>query len=190
MRYFCQMGEIIKNMNSIDITVQNYIETIRAPLLTDFFYPLSAVFDVSLSTVLVCLATIVLIYLFCGRYKAFLFSGTISIGVALSTTFKLVFDTVRPVGGLFVVSGPSFPSYHATIVTIFFICLMYIFDSHLPKLWRVFFNVFSVLIIFLVSFSRIYLGVHWFSDVIGGFVLGFVISISAIYIFKSLYGQK
>jgi len=38
--------------------------------------------------------------------------------------------------------------------------------------------------VLLVSFSRVYLGVHWFSDVLGGMILGGAISWVFISLFK------
>src|SRR3989344_1627874 len=68
--------------------------------------------------------------------------------------------------------------------TIFFVILIYIFDSCFRSRGRVIFNTICLSGIMLVAFSRLYLGVHWLSDVLFGIILGVLISYISIFIFK------
>lgn len=69
----------------------------------------------------------------------------------------------------------SFPSGHATVAMafygfLFYLLLMYLTSSN----WRNFVFFLAILFILGMGFSRIYLGVHYLSDVLGGFAIGFV----------------
>ena len=70
----------------------------------------------------------------------------------------------------------SFPSGHATGTMI----LALWFGYHYKK-WMPYFLTFAL----IISFSRVYVGVHWTSDVLGGMLLGYIIVKSFIYIWES-----
>ena len=59
------------------------------------------------------------------------------------------------------------------------------FGYHYKK-WMLYFIAFAL----VVSFSRIYVGVHWPSDVLGGIILGFAVSSGFIYVWKRYLVQK
>lgn len=72
-------------------------------------------------------------------------------------------------------SGSSFPSGHVIHVVVFFgylFTLMFILKEIAPSI-RYSIAVFSLAMIVLISLSRIYLGAHWASDVIGGYLVAF-----------------
>lgn len=82
----------------------------------------------------------------------------------------------------------SFPSLHSFGAVLIYGFLAYVFIS-LTKKWQQKINVafWVFLLILLIGFSRIYLGVHFFSDVIAGYILGILwlaIGINATQIFQ------
>jgi undecaprenyl-diphosphatase len=109
---------------------------------------------------------------------------TIFVGGIITYFLKIFFDVSRPSMAVISVLGQSFPSYHAVAATIFFLMLIYIFDDYLKSAIRFVFNFACIFMIFAVSFSRIYLGVHWFSDVFAGVILGGFIVYFSIKIFR------
>ncbi len=67
----------------------------------------------------------------------------------------------------------SFPSAHATLITALYLLLIYMVWTLVPsKPLRIVVSVVLLACVLLVSFSRIYLGVHYLSDVLAGMALG------------------
>jgi membrane-associated phospholipid phosphatase len=90
----------------------------------------------------------------------------------LSNSFKALLDRPRPEPGLADADGAAFPSGHATQGTSYFVMLAVVLLGVLPRPWRGVAAIIAVGLGLLSGLSRIYLGVHWFTDVIGGFALG------------------
>jgi undecaprenyl-diphosphatase len=162
-------------MHSIDIYIQNYLSLSRTPGVTENMYVISTFFDLSLAFVLVVFCVAVLVYLVRGLSYTKLFLSSLVLGGFVVFISKYAFNVNRPVDAVTTAFGQSFPSYHATIATIFFGILIYIFDTYLSRVWRIIFNIFCISFVLLISFSRIYLGVHWFSDIVGGICLGVLV---------------
>jgi undecaprenyl-diphosphatase len=70
----------------------------------------------------------------------------------------------------------GFPSGHVVHYVVFFgfLLTVMIVDKSISTVWRNIVGIFSAFLILTVSISRIYLGAHWATDVIGGYLFGFV----------------
>jgi undecaprenyl-diphosphatase len=113
-----------------------------------------------------------------SRYRMALVVAFTSFGGMLATAvLKEVFARPRPtvVPHLREVSSSSFPSGHAMQSAIVYLTLgamlMRIVEGRLTKMYVLAIAVFLTL---LVGCSRVYLGVHYPTDVIGGWIIGFV----------------
>lgn len=111
-------------------------------------------------------------YLFIKNRKIGIYSLTNLIMIfILNTIVKFIVQRPRPSGyNMIVESGYSFPSGHSMVSTAFYGFIIYLIYKYLKsnKLKLIYISILFLLIIF-ICISRIYLGVHYASDVLGGF---------------------
>ena len=95
--------------------------------------------------------------------------------LSLMFLLKLSFQRSRPdIPLLEKVSGFSFPSGHALMSVAFYGMLIYIVSSEIKTRWIKYSLIIILsLLIFLIGYSRVYLRVHYASDVMAGFAVGF-----------------
>jgi len=94
-------------------------------------------------------------------------------GLALGALAKLLVNRPRPTGGLILETGLSFPSQHALMAVIFFSLVMYWLAKKIQRQWLKYLCLAAAAgLVALISFSRLYLKVHWTSDVVAGLALG------------------
>jgi undecaprenyl-diphosphatase len=92
----------------------------------------------------------------------------------LSPWLKSIFDRDRPPSGtaLAHLADPSFPSGHASQAAAVWAMLAAVLAPALPARLRPAVWPLALAIAVLVGLTRLYLGVHWLTDVIGGWALG------------------
>lgn len=95
--------------------------------------------------------------------------------ITLNIVLKYFFDRERPMSPLVEASGLSFPSGHSMVAASFYGLLIYMVwhnvrNVHLRNTLIVLLAVFVI----LIGFSRVYLRVHYASDVLAGFAAGFL----------------
>jgi len=107
---------------------------------------------------------------------------------------KNLFGRQRPdVPLIFKAEGLSFPSGHALFSITFYGLLIYIiYKSMLQKWIKWLLIVFLAVLIFIIGFSRVYLRVHYATDVIAGFCVGFLWLVFAIWMMSRMerYSRK
>ncbi|MBR8831116.1 MAG: phosphatase PAP2 family protein [Chlorogloea purpurea SAG 13.99] len=93
----------------------------------------------------------------------------------LNTQMKLVFGRIRPElwTRLIKETSYSFPSGHALGSLVLYGIIAYLLSQHYPR-WEKLFYCLAVILIGIIGFSRLYLGVHWPTDIIAGYVTGFL----------------
>lgn len=125
----------------------------------------------------VVLLTTILLILFKFRREALFCFLTLGIGV-LTYSIKVFINRPRPnsdfVKVLTEAKYQSFPSGHTSFYLVFFGLISFFIYHHkwFKKGYRISLIVIFMSLIFLVPISRIYLGAHWFTDVLGGFFIG------------------
>jgi len=150
------------------VEIIQFIQSVHTPSLDRFFGFVTNLHDVN-----IYVATFPLLYwLYDKRFTRYLLSVFLLGGVWASFGLKEVFGTARPteadgVRQLFQETGTgfAFPSGHAQGPMAFYGALA----LHFRKTWI---TVVGGLLIFLIGFSRLYLGLHWPIDVLGGWAIG------------------
>ncbi|MFO1129078.1 MAG: phosphatase PAP2 family protein [Rhodospirillales bacterium] len=96
-------------------------------------------------------------------------------GLALVTGLKEVFERTRPdlVPHAARVFTTSFPSSHATMSAVVYLTMgALLAGAHADRRLKIFFALLAVTLTLLVGASRVYLGVHWPTDVLAGWCVG------------------
>ncbi|MGF2685956.1 bifunctional DedA family/phosphatase PAP2 family protein [Marinobacter sp. DUT-3] len=162
-------------LQPFDTAVSTWFSQLRQPLFdpTILFFTMTGDAPVLIAAA-GCLS---LVLLFRGYY-----GGAVHILAAAGLTFLLVWllksftGTARPDEVLAPPSSGAFPSGHTAGITV--LCMLsanfVARETRHRRRWRTYLA-FSLPVV-LVAFSRLYLGVHWFTDVIGGLFLGLAIT--------------
>ena len=125
---------------------------------------------------LITTATIIYMLLIRKPSTALFVLAAVASGQALSTLLKHEVDRPRPdlVSHLVNETSLSFPSGHAMLSAVTYLTLGSLAARFLPdRRTKIFVFSLAVLITVLVGTSRVYLGVHWPSDVLAGWCAGF-----------------
>ena len=132
---------------------------------------------------LVSLMTVAVLVMQRRRLQAVIFAATVVCGQALAEAIKLIADRPRPdiVAHFDLVYSSSFPSGHSTMAPVVYLTLAVILDAGEPRRdVRALIFACAVAVIVAVGVSRVYLGVHWPTDVLAGWALGAAIALVAM----------
>jgi membrane protein DedA with SNARE-associated domain/membrane-associated phospholipid phosphatase len=157
-----------------DRTLDNYLHARATPPFTTFFLVVTALGSIE---AVVLLGVVVAAVLAWGRRWLFLGSWLAAVAgsAVLNRVLKGLFDRPRPYfeHPLLVETSYSFPSGHAMESFVVYGMLAYFAVLALRSWeWRVAVVFGAALLVVLIGFSRMYLGVHYFSDVLAGYAAG------------------
>jgi membrane-associated phospholipid phosphatase len=173
---FAGLADEIAAGEDLDLFDQALTAALQQALAADalqFFWIITHLGDVITLTVLG--AAICLLLLLRGHW---LLAAGWSLALAgngiLNKALKGLFQRVRPLHehGLVLEQGWSFPSGHSSGALVAYGMLAYVLVRLTPRVWHLPVTVAAILLILLVGCSRIFLQVHYFSDVIAGYASG------------------
>jgi undecaprenyl-diphosphatase len=171
---------------ALDTAWRDWLIERRSPGLTAV---LTACTTIGSSPVLVALAFGVTSWLAVARHRreAFLVAGTTLGALVLSPLLKGAIERARPDSGHLVqVNSWAYPSGHSLTSTAVIGVLTVLAASRLTaRTARAAVVVAGVLLIVAVGVSRIYLGVHWPTDVLAGWLIGAVWLVICLTIYAS-----
>ncbi|MCR4298611.1 MAG: bifunctional DedA family/phosphatase PAP2 family protein [Gallionella sp.] len=155
----------------IDVRVAEWFHARATPALTQFMLVITNLHGPAAIGIFMALAVL---YLAWKRdwYWLICLMVTVPSGMLLNVLTKYAFHRARPSfdNPLLTLSSYSFPSGHVAGTTLFYGVLAAMLVSKIDT-WRsrVIIVVTVIALILLVALSRVYLGVHYLSDVLGGF---------------------
>ena len=173
---------ITNNIAWFDGPVYNFLHAMFQDKTTTFFLIIT-----SLSSPFVLIVMSLLLLITNKDHKlSFLVILNLLLSTIGNTILKLIFLRERPSDfPLIQESGYSYPSGHSMISMAYYGFLIYIvWQTDWSKKAKIIFSICLGLIIFLIGCSRIYLRVHYPSDVVAGFAISFVYLLTFIHIIK------
>ena len=163
------LGVHLNKFQIFDASVHDIVRKISFPVVEGFWLVIT-----NLASPLFVLAFLVVLLIIIRNKKfgLLLFFNTINIFL-LNQILKAIFSRPRPFDLMLIEeTGYSFPSGHAMLALAFYGFLIYIiWQLNLSKKFKKILTAILIIIIPLIGLSRIYLGVHYPSDILGGFTI-------------------
>ena len=171
----------------IDTTISNLIYKIRSNELDIFMKQITKFANTSTIIAFIIITIIILIKKVKNKKIAQLFLISITTNVILNQLMKFIVRRPRPINKLIEINGYSFPSGHAMISMMFYGFLIYLYYRLIKnEKLKIILITTHIILIILIGLSRIYLNVHYFSDVITGFLM----SILHLFLIISIINKK
>lgn len=175
---FIELTEKVQGetIDAFDNKVTDYVTSFRTPGLNQFFIFVTDLGDVYAYMVATTLAALFFFYKLKNKRFILQLLGVLILSALANIALKRAFDRARPtIDHMVVVETLSYPSGHAMSAMAFYGFLIYlVFKIKMSKWLRMFLTVLFAALVFLIGLSRIYLGVHFPSDVVGGLIAGLI----------------
>jgi undecaprenyl-diphosphatase len=174
---------------SFDVAVTRALQSIQFPGFTEFMQWVSwGGYDPQ--SIMIAGVIVLLLYNFNWQWEAGVASGSAIFGALSNLLIKDLIHRSRPTPDLVKIfqslDSYSFPSGHVMFYTIFFGFIFFLGFTLLKSSWkRTLLLIFLGSLIALIGISRIYLGAHWASDVIGAYLLSFPMLAGSIWVYHN-----
>lgn len=154
------------------------VKQLRTPALTTFMKLITKLSDTGMIIILAIILSLLFIFKWKKPKVAKLIPYSLIMVTSMNQILKFIFQRERPIGyRLIEIGGYSFPSGHSMVSMAFYGLLIYIICHYVEnKYLKNSLIILNILIIIFIGISRVYLGVHYLSDVLTGY------SISVIYL--------
>ncbi len=165
---------------------QTVIDAIRGMASGQMDTIMKAITGLGSTRQIVIILSVVVVYLLSKKhYQLAIFIILVNaISPLVNTWLKNWYERPRPVENPYkLYESYSFPSGHATASIVMFMSLCYLV-YHLARKQMKTMVIASTAVVLLIGVSRVYLGVHYPTDVLGGYIAGSMWVLLSIYIFE------
>ena len=167
-------GVLEQETMALDLAVLAFLQQFSSPQLTT---AATAVSLLGAEGIWVIAVVLVVRFAWQRRWSAVLILLLVVVGAQiLNDLLKALFHRTRPepVVGFIGAQGFSFPSGHAMVSAAFYFYLVYLTWRLVHGWWRGVLIGGMVVLVLLIGLSRLYLEVHYLSDVVAGYLAGFL----------------
>ena len=188
IKLFIELTEFLKSdvLANYDTAVTNFFIDFRSPAITTVFTFITNFGDTLGYVIMFSLSAIFFYWILKSWKYVAQIALVMILALGSNLLLKKTIDRARPVSEHLVeVETLSFPSGHATMAMAFYGFIIYlIFSLPINKFIKFFLITIFAFLILGIGLSRIYLGVHYPSDVFGGFIAGFIWVVFCVMIFN------
>ncbi len=179
-------------VNAFDLSISKAVRSFASPGLTKFTLIFTSTLNPLQTTVIVLLISGTLFYFKKKWQSIFLLTNSLIIGFVINTLAKIIIARPRPgFKHLIHVSSYSYPSGHAMGAMLLFGSLIIIINSIFKKSARIaLVNILLGMLIVLIGISRIYINVHYATDILGDWSLGYVCLVISYWVFFKIGVKK
>jgi len=168
----------------VDLWINQNVANLQNPFLlifateaNDFFLPIGIAFIIVLFAFMLIIKR---------KRSAFLIAFSSVAAILVDYAVEILVSRARPDNAVIQVSGNSFPSGHALLATVLFLLLAISFAGSIRgRANRYIFIGLNLALMILISLSRVYLNVHWMSDVFASFDMGFFVVILGLLVLRA-----
>lgn len=163
-------------VNDFDISISRFVQKFHNSTLDKLMIWISAFGNVSIAFASM-LITALLFFVFKYKREA-LFVMAISFTGLITLSLKLLFSRPRPTAEYVTLiesyKNHSFPSGHTLSYVVFFGFIILLMQQlkNIPNYLRNIISTFAYFMFIIGPISRVYLGAHWFTDIVGGLLIG------------------
>lgn len=160
---------VLQPLNSFDLHTAAWVQSFETENLTGIMVFFSTMGSFKFTIIIALLVMIILFFVLKHRRELLFLAASLGGAALMNKLLKLGFQRERPfVHRLVEETGFSFPSGHAMAAFALYGALAYLLWRHIRPRWgRVLLIGVSCVMVLMICVSRVYLGVHYPSDIVG-----------------------
>ncbi|WP_241657760.1 phosphatase PAP2 family protein [Anaerobacillus alkaliphilus] len=180
-----------KHTTAFDELLLKKVKAMEAPFVTTIMKGFGFI-GATLPVIVISIILLIILYrLHKNRSEVYLFIIVLLGSTAFNVLVKTLIKRKRPISDLIIESGYSYPSGHTVGAVSLYGIITFLFWRKLETTQgRVSLIFFSVIMIMIMGFSRIYLGVHYPTDILGAYLLSGIWLYLTIWIYQLIMERR